>query len=191
MEEAAKEKLRKEQEKLKRKGAKSNNSMVTSLDEGEDKTQQDGEVGDESKKGSDKDEAEEDEDDGDEYCYRVFYKKEEIRMSNAMQNRDTFEDLISMRYMTNIENSENPQVNKFNIMDFTPREKSPVNNLAKSKKLTKSGIAKKAIKGFDDEDEDDPNFDEFLADFEKNKKHVDEAQMTEIKLHELEKTNLE
>ena len=179
MEEAAKEKARKEQEKLKRKaGSKASNSMITSVDEAEDKTQHDGDVGDESKKGSDKDEAEEDEDDGEEYNYRVYYKKEEIRMSNAMQMRDQFEDLMSMRLTTNQENQDNPQSNRFNIMDFTPREKSPVNSMIKKNK-SKIGVdKKKATIGFD-EDEDDPNFDEFLADFEKNKKDKNDASMTE------------
>lgn len=63
-------------------------------------------------------------------------------------------------------------------MDFTPREKSPVNSMIKKNK-SKIGVdKKKATIGFD-EDEDDPNFDEFLADFEKNKKDKNDASMTE------------
>ena len=53
----------------------------------------------------------------------------------------------------------------------------------------KSGMGSKkkgATLGFDD-DEDDPNFDEFLADYTKKKKETDENAMTEHKLHELEK----
>ena len=50
-------------------------------------------------------------------------------------------------------------------MDFTPREKSPSLNIKKKKQIQKKGT----IIGFDDEEED-PNFDEFLADFEKKKK---------------------
>ena len=154
-----------------------------------------GEGADESKKGSDKDEAEDDDDDGEEFSYRVYYRKEEIRMAKAMQVRDTFEDLITMRQHTNAENQENPQNNKFNIMDFTPTEKiASASTVKKNKSMARSGLAgskkKGTIIGFDDE-EDDPNFDEFLADFEKKKKESDENAMTEHKLHELEKTNLE
>ena len=73
-------------------------------------------------------------------------------------------------------------------MDFTPREKSGVSQITKKSKM-KSGMGSKkkgAILGFDD-DEDDPNFDEFLADYTKKKKETDENAMTEHKLHELEK----
>lgn len=175
LEEAAKEKARKEQDKLKRKGSKMSVSALTSQEEAEDKDKQEGDGGDESKKGSEKDEAEDDEDDNDEYRYRVYYKKEEIRMANQMQARDQFEDLMTMRNNTLAENQENPPPNKFNIMDFTPREKSPITSTIKKKNL-RSGLAgsKKmgAIIGFDEEEED-PNFDEFLADYEKKKKETD------------------
>ena len=98
-----------------------------------------------------------------------------------------------MRHNTLAENQENPPPNTFNIMDFTPREKSPTTSMIK-KKNTRSGMAgsKKmgAIIGFDEEEED-PNFDEFLADYEKKKKETENEAMTEHKLHELEKANLE
>ena len=110
-------------------------------------------------------------------------------MAYREQDRDQFDDLITMRHNTIVENQDNPQVNKFNIMDFTPREKSPAGSVVK--KRNQSQMRKKAaIKGLDDDDDED-NFDEFLADFEKKKKEKDDSQMTEMKLHEIEKTNLE
>ena len=168
------------------------NSALTSHEDQEDKGNQEGDGGDDSKKGSEKDDAEDDDEEGYEYSFRVYYRKEEIRMANAMQGKDQFEDLITMRHNTIIENQENPPNNKFNIMDFTPREKSPATSIAKKKSL-KSGIGQKKkgmILGFDEEEEDQ-NFDEFLADYEKKKKETDDAAMTEQKLHELEKANLE
>ena len=79
-------------------------SALTSQEEGEDKGKEEGDGADESKKGSDKDEAEDDDDEGDEYSYRVYYRKEEIRMAASMQARDQFEDLITMRQHTVLEN---------------------------------------------------------------------------------------
>ena len=155
-EEAAKEKLRKEQEKNKRKGSKMSNSALTSQEDQEDKGGQEGEGGDDSKKGSEKDDAEDDDEEGYEYSFRVYYRKEEIRMANAMQVKDQFGDLMTMRQNTIIENQENPQTNKFNIMDFQPREKSPAASIAKKKNL-KSGASQKKkgmILGFDEEEED-------------------------------------
>ena len=155
-EEAAKEKLRKEQEKNKRKGSKMSNSALTSQEDQEDKGGQEGEGGDDSKKGSEKDDAEDDDEEGYEYSFRVYYRKEEIRMANAMQIKDQFGDLMTMRHNTIIENQENPQINKFNIMDFQPREKSPAASIAKKKNL-KSGASQKKkgmILGFDEEEED-------------------------------------
>ena len=73
-------------------------------------------------------------------------------------------------------------------MDFTPKAQSAVSQITKKSKM-KSGLGSKkkgAILGFDDE-EDDPNFDEFLADYTKKKKETDENAMTEQKLHDLEK----
>ena len=60
---------------------------LTSQEE-EEKANQEGDGADESKKGSDKDEAEDDDDEGDEYQYRLYYRKEEIRMASAMQEKD-------------------------------------------------------------------------------------------------------
>ena len=101
------------------------NSALTSQEDQEDKGNQEGDGADDSKKGSDKDEGEDDDEEGYEYSFRVYYRKEEIRMANAMQVKDQFEDLMTMRHNTIVENQENPPNNKFNIMDFTPREKSP------------------------------------------------------------------
>ena len=75
-------------------------------------------------------------------------------------------------------------------MDFTPREKTtPV--MTKGQKKKQSMAKKKGtIIGFDEE-EDDENFDEFLADFEKKKKEKEDNEMTDLKIHEMEKSNLE
>ena len=105
-----------------------------------------------------------------------------------MQHRDQFEDLVIMRQNTVAENEGVAASNKYNILDFTPRNKNtPPHNLKKKKATgsTKEKI-KPTIGGFEDEDED-PNFDEFLADFEKKKKDKEDNEMTELKLHELEK----
>ena len=42
-----------------------------------------------------------------------------------------------------------------------------------------------------EEEEDASQFDEFIADYEKKKKEAEDNVMTEIKLHELEKKELE
>ena len=55
--------------------------------------------------------------------------------------------------------------NRINILDFTPREKVVEDLTKKNKKATK----KKVVLGIEDEEED-PNFDEYLADYEKKKK---------------------
>ena len=77
-------------------------------------------------------------------------------MANAMQVKDQFGDLMTMRQNTINENQENPPNNKFNIMDFQPREKTPATSIAKKKNL-KSGLGQKKkgiILGFDEEEED-------------------------------------
>ena len=158
--------------------------------EEEDKTQAEGEGGEDSKKGSEKDEAEEVDDDEDDYQHRVFYRKEEILTAHDMQARDMFDDIQCMR-QESLAELDQTMFNKFNILDFTPKAKvdTPVTKTKKRTGLTKS---KKVgdIPGFDEEEED-PNFDEFLADFEKKKKEKETNEMTELKLHEMEKTNLE
>ena len=58
--------------------------MITS-NEDEDKTDKEGEHGEDSKKGSDKDEQEEGIDDEEEFSYRVYFRKEEIKMAKEMQ----------------------------------------------------------------------------------------------------------
>jgi len=92
-----------------------------------------------------------------------------------------------MRQNTVAENFENIGTTRFNIMDFTPREKGPTLNIKKKKA---GSMAKKGAV-IDDEEDEDPNFDEFLADFEKKKKEKEDSEMTEHKLHEMEKANLE
>ena len=98
-----------------------------------------------------------------------------------------------MKHNTIVENQENPPSNKFNIMDFTPQEKTEATSQIIKKKSMRAGMSmrkKGTLIGFDD-DEDDQNFDDFLADYEKKKKETDDNIMTEHKLHELEKANLE
>ena len=91
-----------------------------------------------------------------------------------------------------MENIDNNTIQKFNIMDFTPRDKSPFPPSIKKKKVGGMASVKKkgAVIGFDEEEED-PNFDEFLADFEKKKKQLEDSQFTDIKMHEMEKTSLQ
>ena len=57
--------------------------MITS-NEGEDLTDNAGEQGEDSKRGSDKDENEEGIDDEEEFSYRVYFRKEEIKMAKEM-----------------------------------------------------------------------------------------------------------
>ena len=157
--------------------------------EEEDKTQAEGEGGEDSKKGSEKDEAEEIDDDEDDYQHRVFYKKDEIYTAHEHQAKDMFEELLYLRQESTAE-LDQTVLNKFNILDFTPKAKvdTPVTKTKKRTGLTKKKVGD--IPGFDEEEED-PNFDEFLADFEKKKKEKENNEMTELKLHEMEKTNLE
>ena len=54
---------------------------MTSQEE-EDQTQADGKDGEESRKGSDKDEGEDLDDDEEEFTARVYFKKEEIATAN-------------------------------------------------------------------------------------------------------------
>ena len=118
-EEAAKEKARKEAEKLKRKGSASKASKEDLHEE--EKGQEGAEGEGESKKGSEKDEAEEVDDEDDEYHYRVYFRKEEIRYAMSQQETDQFEDLLLMKTVATQENIENVgTTNKFNIMDFQP-----------------------------------------------------------------------
>lgn len=163
-EEAAKEKARKDADKMRRKSSK--NAALGQTEDDEDKDKLEGEAGEDSKKGSDKDEAEDDDDEGDEFNYRVYYRKEEIMMASQMQARDQFEELVNMRHNTVAENKESQPANKFNILDFTPRAKSPNLSMSK-KKISRSGLQgsrkRGAIIGFEDDD-DDQNFDEYVAD---------------------------
>jgi len=53
----------------------------------------------------------------------------------------------------------------------------------------KVAAKKKNVVGFD-EDEEDVNFDEYLADFENKKKAEEADQMTEVKIHDMEKLEL-
>ena len=80
-EEAAKDKAKKEAEKLKRKGSKIGTTSQLEEDAvaGEE---QEGE--NQSKKGSEKDEHEEVDEDDEEYMFRVFFKRDEIRMAGEM-----------------------------------------------------------------------------------------------------------
>ena len=71
-------------------------SNITS-NEDEDKTDNEAGGGEDSKKGSDKDENEENLDEEEEFSYRVYFRKEEIKMAREMQARDQFEDVIAMR----------------------------------------------------------------------------------------------
>ena len=65
--------------------------------------------------------------------------------------------------------------------------------IKKGKKMGASMLRKKgaALGGLEDDEAEDSNFDQFLTDYEKQKKEQEDSQMTEIKLHELEKTKLE
>ena len=73
-------------------------------------------------------------------------------------------------------------------MDFTPQAKNKIEVVdPKKKKKQKEGTK---IVGFNTEEED-PNFDEFVANFQKDKKDSEDQIKTEIKLHEMEKGNLE
>ncbi len=58
----------------------------------------------------------------------------------------------------------------------------------KKKKKQKEGTK---VVGFNSEEEEDPNFDEFVANYEKDKKDNEDQIKTEIKLHEMEKGVLE
>ena len=174
---------------MKRKGSKT--SQFTSQ-EGEEKTEADAENVEDSKKGSEKDEAEEPDDDDDMFAYRVYFRKEEIQMASEMQERDQFEELLMLRAQTQNELAANPQLQqKFNIMDFTPREAGSFKPAMKKKKSSNNKFRKGGRQIEFDVAEEDPNFDEYLANFEKQKKDAESDKMTELKLHEMEKHSLE
>lgn len=92
-EELAKEKARKEAEKQKRKGGSKASVVTTSVEE---ETVADGEADDASKV-DEGDHHDEKSDDDEDYSYRVFFRKEEIRMASDMQRKDLFSDLVSLR----------------------------------------------------------------------------------------------
>ena len=100
-EEAAKEKAKKDAEKLKRKGSKM--SSTSQLEE-EQAPEEEQEGEDRSKKGSEKDEHEEVDEDDEEYMFRVFFKRDEIRMAGEMQRKDQFEELVQMKVAATQEN---------------------------------------------------------------------------------------
>lgn len=58
-------------------------SNITSNDD-EDKTDNEAAGGEDSKRGSDKDENDENLDEDEEFSYRVFFRKEEIKMAKEM-----------------------------------------------------------------------------------------------------------
>lgn len=65
------------------------------------------------------------EDDEEEYSYRVFFRKEEIRMTAEMQQKDQFADLLSMRTLATAEQTKNMGMSqKFNILDYSPKKGS-------------------------------------------------------------------
>lgn len=152
-EEAAAETARKNAEKQKRKSGRLGQQDDAISDPGEAE-------GDElSARGSQIDQAEEEADDGDEdlRC-RIYFSKDEIKTATESQTRDVFFDIVSLRQQT-IEEA-GPIPTKFNILDFAP-DRTSVNAILKDRKR---GAKKKNVVGFDEEDED-KDFDDYLADF--------------------------
>jgi len=122
---------------------------------------------------------------------RIFFRKEEIRMANAMQEKDMFEELLSLRMTATQETIEmnGPHSQRFNIADFQPFEKPPE---VLTKKKTKSSLpsrrafSKMSVMFNDDEDYGMENAEQF-------EKQQDEQSLKthRIKMHELEKSQLE
>lgn len=107
------------------------------------------------------------EEDDEEYTFRVFFRKEEIKMAKELQSRDQFDDVISLRMDATAEAAVNygSKINRINILDFTPREKKE-EDVTKKKKKSKT---KKVVLGIEEEEEDD-NYEEQLEEYEKKKK---------------------
>ena len=86
-------------------------------------------------------------------------------MASEMQERDQFEDLLNLRAQTQNELAMNPMSQRFNIMDFTPREPGSFKPSMKKKKSSKVKNRKGGRQIEFDVAEEDPNFDEYLANF--------------------------
>ena len=85
-----------------KKGLKAKGLRSDSSDEDEQSKQEDGD-GDNLSQQSAQDAMSAVEDEDEEYSYRVFFRKEEIRMTSEMQQKDQFADLLSMRYIATAE----------------------------------------------------------------------------------------
>mmetsp|Transcript_30855 Transcript_30855/g.38164 ORF Transcript_30855/g.38164 Transcript_30855/m.38164 type:complete len:92 (-) Transcript_30855:491-766(-) len=71
-----------------------------------------------------KDEPEDQDDDEEEYSYRVFFRREEIRMANEMQSKDMFADLINMKINATQDHirSMGPNSQRINILEHSPKK---------------------------------------------------------------------
>ncbi len=103
-EQAAQEKAKKEAEKLKRKSSRGTFSGP------EDEKALEAEQDEGSQHESHQQEIEEHEDnEEDDFAYRVYFIPEEIRKANEMQHKDYFENIVYLKHLAKIENSESNQ----------------------------------------------------------------------------------
>ena len=170
-EEAAKKLL----EEKSKKRTKSRIPSQSSEEADEVKQQEDGEDGSQAQS---QDDPVDHDDDDDDFHFRVFFRKDEIRMAAKMQQKDQFADLIQARSAAANESIKNmgPNNTKFNILDFSPT-KAPVapppkkkgKGLNKMNSVRGSGmLGQGTLADLDEEDSEEDA--EYLASLEEHKK---------------------
>ena len=121
--------------------------------------------------------------DDDDYLFRVYFKDEEIQQAMEAQDVDLFDELLDMRQEAYEEAQQYLKSNKFNIADFTPREKTQ----EKGKPQRKSHQKLKKHSEFNEFDDGaDSEADNIEKIVDKKKKGKLSKEEQELKLHEVQ-----